>query len=56
MIQELIKSLRGTGALPYLFIGSGFSQRYIHAETWKNLLIYLTNLMDNGKITLNIKE
>ena len=49
MIQELIKSLRGTGALPYLFIGSGFSQRYIHAETWKNLLIYLTNLMDNGK-------
>lgn len=49
IIKEMANSFRGNGSLPFLFIGSGFSQRYISSETWKNLLIYLVELMDNGK-------
>ncbi|MVN22382.1 SIR2 family protein [Mucilaginibacter arboris] len=38
MVDELVKHLTDVGNLPYLFVGSGFSRRYIGMENWQDLL------------------
>lgn len=34
----LTKQLSTTDSLPFLFIGSGFSKRYIQTESWEDIL------------------
>lgn len=36
--KRLFKLLTNTNSLPFLFIGSGFSKRYLDTESWKDLL------------------
>lgn len=36
--KRLFKLLTSTNSLPFLFIGSGFSKRYLNIESWKDLL------------------
>lgn len=38
MLEDLKNHLRAFSTAPFLFVGSGFSQRYLGAETWENLL------------------
>jgi len=38
MEEEFLAHLSRIGSLPYLFLGSGFSKRYIGMESWEDLL------------------
>lgn len=38
MIQALRKLLESTKAHPFLFVGSGFTHRYLQSEDWKSLV------------------
>lgn len=42
LTKEITKVLNTHKSSPFLFIGSGFSRRYIGLETWKDLLIKFT--------------
>ncbi|WP_374949350.1 SIR2 family protein [Mucilaginibacter sp.] len=44
MKDLLSKHLKDIGNLPYLFVGSGFSKRYIGMESWEDLLEAVTVL------------
>lgn len=47
--DSLTKALHSCGSAPFLFIGSGFSRRYIGLETWSDLLArFCANISEYG--------
>ncbi|WP_448702379.1 hypothetical protein ACFGVR_08505 [Mucilaginibacter sp. AW1-3] len=49
MEDELLSHLNAIGNLPYLFVGSGFSRRYIGMESWQDLLEAITKIANVPK-------
>lgn len=41
--------LNKADSMPFLFLGSGFSQRYLNTPTWMDLLEYVADLTFNNK-------
>ncbi|MCY9255677.1 SIR2 family protein [Bacillus velezensis] len=52
-LDHLKQYIAKMNSRPILFVGSGFSQRYINSPTWKNLLIKLID--DNPEIKMPIE-
>lgn len=51
MIKETLKNIiQETNHHPFLFIGSGFSKRYMNTEKWDELLRYLCSLFTNNEL------
>lgn len=48
-MDKLLEILSSSSSLPFLFIGSGFSKRYINLPNWKELLKYLAGLVDESE-------
>lgn len=46
--EELIKHLRRYTTAPFLFIGSGFSKRYLNTEDWEGLIRKFCELVPRG--------
>ena len=49
MGDDLLNHLKAIGNLPYLFVGSGFSRRYIGMESWQDLLEAITKIANIPK-------
>lgn len=49
MIDELKEQLKQIDSLPFLFVGSGFSKRYLDLPTWKELLQAIASLVNPDK-------
>lgn len=45
-IDKFKKIVEEFNSSPFLFIGSGFSKRYLNTPDWKNLLIYFSDKID----------
>lgn len=52
----LSEQLSVTDSLPFLFIGSGFSKRYIRTESWENLLSKFAEFGECKNINQYISE
>ncbi len=55
LMEELKRVAKGFTAAPFLFIGAGFSKRYLHTPSWKDLLEHFAAIVrdDNQDISFN---
>jgi len=50
-MDKLLDILGHSDSLPFLFIGSGFSRRYLNLPNWKDLLKHLAWVVDESEYT-----
>ena len=55
LLEELKRVVKGFTAPPFLFIGAGFSKRYLNTPSWKELLAHFAATVrdDNQEISFN---
>lgn len=49
LIEKIQKTIEQTGRHPFLFLGSGFSMRYLETPTFEELLRYFTSKISDDK-------
>ena len=49
LIEKIQKTIEQTGRHPFLFLGSGFSMRYLKTPTFERLLKYFTRLISDDE-------
>ena len=52
--NTIIEKIKKSTAPPFLFIGSGFSQRYIGTPNWNELLKYFSSLAAEGEFSYDM--
>ena len=50
--EKILPSLKEADALPFLFVGSGFTKRYLGLPTWENLIDHIADLTYGNKFQL----
>lgn len=55
LLEELKKIVKGFSTPPFLFIGAGFSKRYLNTPSWKDLLAHFAAIVrdDDKEISFN---
>lgn len=54
-IKEIIlKKIKSSPAPPFLFIGSGLSQRYLSTPTWTNLLKHFSDIINTEELAFDM--
>lgn len=54
--DKVLPSLRDADALPFLFIGSGLTKRYLGLPTWESLIDHIADLTYRNKFQLAAKK
>ena len=54
--KQLNEMFRGFKTLPYLFVGSGFSRRYLGLDTWESLLRRYVSMLSTDPMAYRVYE